>query len=140
MRVLIFTFLLISIVLTPYFVFAGHEGGFVPCGDHVDSQGKVTNPCTTCHFMGLANNIIDFLFKMIVLPLAALGILASGIVLLTAGGSESRISMGKTMLWNILIGFFIAVSAWAIINTVLGSIVKQEFHYLTESFPACPEN
>lgn len=80
------------------------------------------------------------MFQMIILPLAALGVLASGIVLLTAGGSESRIAMGKTMLWNILIGFFIAVSAWAIINTLLGNIVDIGYNFLTEPFPACPEN
>lgn len=132
MRILIFTFLLISIVLTPYFVFA--QSGLVPCGN----PGQPA--CTTCDFMVLANNIITFMFQMIILPLAALGVLASGIVLLTAGGSESRIAMGKTMLWNILIGFFIAVSAWAIINTLLGNIVDIGYNFLTEPFPACPEN
>ena len=134
MRVLIFTFLLISIVLVPFLVFA--QSGLVPCGN----PGQPA--CTTCDFMVLANKIIKFLFQMIILPLAALGVLASGIVLLTAGGSESRIAMGKTMLWNILIGFFIAISAWAIINTVLGNIIKtggedKFYNPLTEKFPGC---
>lgn len=73
----------------------------------------------------------------IILPLAALGILAAAIMILTAGGSEGRIKTGKTMLFNILIGFFIAISAWAILNTVLGKIIEPEYNFLTETFPGC---
>ena len=130
-------------LLVPFFTFAQPltpplKAGLVQCGTEKDREGKITNPCTPCDLVVLANKIITFLFTMIIAPLVALGILASGIVLLTAGGSESQLAKGKSMLWNILIGFFIAVSAWVIINTILGSIVKQEFYNtLTESFPGC---
>jgi len=108
------------------------EGGLVPCGGPGD-------PCEPCDFMVLANNAVRFAFKFIILPLVALGILASGLILLTAGGSQTQIEKGKSMLWNILIGFFIAVSAWLIISTILGTLVVGGFGYnpLTETFPVC---
>lgn len=125
-----FLFILIfSLFVVPFFAFAQ----LVPCSG---------TDCTTCDFLVLANNIIKFLMRNIIAPLVAVGILASGIVILTAGGSEDKIKTGKKMLWNILIGFFIAISAWAIINTVLGSIIKTGgednfYNPLTEKFPGC---
>ena|SRR3989344_5426255 len=102
----------------------------VPCGG-------TNNPCTPCHLITLANNIISFLFKMIILPLAALGILAAGLTMLTSGGSETQTKKGKDMLRAIIIGFFVAMVAWAVLNTVLGNLVEPGYNYLTSDFPAC---
>lgn len=128
--VFVFSFLVFS---TPYFAFAQPFPPLVQCG----YPGQ--NPCGPCDLMSLANRIVDFAFKMLILPLAALGVLASGIVLLTAGGSQTQIEKGKSMLWAIIIGFFIAVSAWVIINTILGNLVIEGefFNPLTEKFPGC---
>ncbi|MEK7567152.1 MAG: hypothetical protein AAB527_03410 [Patescibacteria group bacterium] len=95
------------------------------------------NRCTPCDLMSLANRIIDFAFKMIILPLVALGILAAGLTMLTAGGSQTQLEKGKSMLWAIIIGFFIAISAWVIINTILGNIVADGYNFLKDPFPAC---
>jgi hypothetical protein len=132
MKILILGFMLY--VLCFNFALAQDNLGLVPCGG-------LNNPCTTCDLITLANKIIDFLFKMIIAPLAALGILAAGIVMLTAGGSESRISQGKQMLFNILIGFAIAVSAWLIVSVILAHFVRTDlktaWNPLTNNFPAC---
>lgn len=95
--------------------------------------------CDFCDLMTLTNRIVDFGFKFIILPLAALGILSAGLVLLTAGGSETQLKKGKSMLIAIIVGFFIAVSGWFIINTILGAFVVpgQFYNPLTEPFPAC---
>ncbi|MEK7599317.1 MAG: hypothetical protein AAB474_02640 [Patescibacteria group bacterium] len=110
--------------------------GLVPCG------GERQEPCNTCDLINLANTIINFLIKDIIAPLAALGILAAGIVILTAGGSESRLGQGKQMLWNILIGFIIVMSAWLIVSTILahlitGAKLPVTWNPLTNDFPAC---
>lgn len=131
-------FLTIFIFVLTLFVFVSplptfaQQQPLVPCG------GPGQPACTFCHLMELANRVVDFGIKMIILPLAAVGILAAGLVLLTAGGSQSRLEMGRSMLWNILIGFFIAVSAWLIINAILGTLVQDSlFNPLTSPFPAC---
>ncbi|QQG45829.1 MAG: hypothetical protein HYY55_02495 [Candidatus Niyogibacteria bacterium] len=117
-------------VFLPSFALA--QQPLVPCG----GPGQ---PCTFCHLMELANRVVKFGFNFLILPLAALGILASGLTLLTAGGSQTQLEKGKSMLKAIIIGFFIAVSAWVIINTILGTLVQegQFFNPLTEPFPAC---
>jgi len=110
---------------------ASAQSFLVPCGN----PGQPA--CTPCHLITLANNTINFLFKMIILPLAALGVLASGITLLTSGGSETQSKKGKDMLRAIIIGFFVAITAWALLNTLLGNLVKPGYNYLTQDFPAC---
>ena len=105
----------------------------VPCGN----QGQ--NPCTFNDFFTLANNIVDFLFTYIVLPIMAVGILASGITILTAAGSSGQIEKGKKMLWNLGIGFFIAATAWVIVNTALEALVRDpnNCNFLTELIVNC---
>ena len=124
--------LALLVILIPQNALAQDYLPLVQCG-----FGK--NPCAPCDLMSLANRIVDFSFKMIILPLAALGILAAGLTMLTAGGSQTQLEKGKSMFWAIIIGFFIAVSAWVIINTILGSIVVGGFGFnpLTENFPVC---
>lgn len=126
--------LVILTFFLPFFTFAQQPPApLVPCGN------DPKNPCKPCDLITLANNAVTFGVKFIILPLTALGILASGLVLLTAGGSQTQLEKGKSMLWAILIGFFIAMSAWLIINTILGTLVVGNFGYnpLTETFPAC---
>lgn len=135
LKLLNFALLFCALGFALYASSAYAQGGLVPCG----WAGK---PCTTCDFMVLANNIITFLFKYIIAPLAALGILASGIVLLTAGGSQTQLETGKKMLWNIVIGFFIAISAWLVVSTILAHLVPgadlpATWNPLTSSFPGC---
>src|SRR3989338_3945439 len=93
--------ILIAAACIPLVIAAQGQNPLVPCGN----PGQ--NPCTFNDFFTLANNIVDFLFTYIVLPLVAVGILASGITILTAAGSSGQIEKGKKMLWNLGIGFFI---------------------------------
>ncbi|MBI2038703.1 MAG: hypothetical protein HYT22_00250 [Candidatus Niyogibacteria bacterium] len=86
----------------------------------------------------MANTITNFLFTYIVLPLMAVGILASGITILTAGGSAGQVEKGKKALWNLGIGFLIAATAWVLINTLLGNLVDTGYNFLTQKFPGCP--
>ena len=129
---LAFGFVLFSLFL-PFLSLAQEPQSLVPCG----APGQ--KDCTFCDVMVMANRFITFGFNFIILPLVALGILVSGLTLLTAGGSETQLKKGKAMLGAILIGFFIAVSGWFIINTILGALVQegQFFNPLTEPFPAC---
>lgn len=112
---------------------AGAQGGLVPCG----SPGQPA--CNTCHLITLANNVIDFLVKSIILPLTALGILVAGLTLLTAAGSEDRHKRGIEMLRAIVIGFFVTMVAWVILNTVLGTLVDPNYNFLVKDFPACKD-
>ena len=129
---LVFGAVLLLAAFLPLATLAQGEGwqGLVTCG-------KGTQPCQFNDLLKLANTIIDFLFRFIVLPLVAVGVLASGITILTAAGSESQIKKGRDMLWNIIIGFLIAAIAWVAVNTVLGELVRPECNFLENAVGAC---
>ena len=55
-----------------------------------------------CDLLGIINKIIDFL-KIIVIPLATIMIIISGIQYLTSAGNEERASRAqKTMLYTVI--------------------------------------
>ena len=122
-------FIFLFLMLVP--LIAGAQG-LVPCG------GLGQKECTYVDFVVLANNVIDFVFTVLILPLVAIGVLAAGITILLSGGSESQIKKGRDMLWNLLIGFLIAATAWLIINTILEAIARTDCNFLTKVFVTCP--
>lgn len=113
----------------PFFVYAA---GLVPCGE-------ANNPCTLCHLFQLISKIIDFVLKDLLLPLAILGFLIGGIMIITAGGSENQLEKGKSIIWSTVIGIFIAFAAWLIVDTIIQSIVDPNFgiNWAWNKFPGC---
>jgi len=84
--------------------------GLVPCNGP---------DCKLCHLLVLIVNITNFLMRNIAAPLAGLMFLVGGIMMVAAGGSESRFSKGKEIFLNTLIGVVIVLSSWAIVNTLI---------------------
>lgn len=99
---------LLIFLFLPFIVF----GGLVPCG------GTGQPDCTLCHFLVLAQNIIEFL-RNAGLALGALFIAWGGFLLLTSGESEERRAKGKETLRAAIIGIIIILASWIIINTIL---------------------
>jgi len=89
---------------------AAQAAGLVPCNGP---------DCRPCHIFQLITNITEFLFKQIALPLAGLMFLVGGIMMISAGGSETRFKKGKEILVNTLIGLVIVLAAFAIVNTLI---------------------
>jgi len=84
--------------------------GLIPCSG-VD--------CRPCHILVLIVNLVSFMLKSIVAPLAGLMFLVGGIMIVSDGGSGNRMKKGKEIIKNTLIGAVIALSAWAIVNTLI---------------------
>lgn len=107
------------------------DNGLITCG-----RGETA--CTVCDLFTTANRIINFILFSLLTPLGAAMMMYGGAVLLTSGGSQQKKEQGKTILTNTVIGIFIAFAAWAIINTVLGTIAnKDKVHLFWEEFPQC---
>ena len=53
------------------------------------------------------------------IPIATAVILAGGIAIMTAGGSEPRLTWGKTAIWAAIIGFAILLASTLLLITVL---------------------
>ncbi len=87
--------------------------GLVPC------DGSVANPCGFKQIGDLINTVIGFIFKNIVLPLAAIMFAYAGFLLVTSGGETSKREEAKKIFTNVTIGLVIAAAAFLIVQTVL---------------------
>lgn len=75
--------------------------------------------CTICHIGVLVINFTKILMLAIALPAVALLVAISGIMILTAGGSEQRLKQGKDILRATIIGIIIVFLAWLAVDTVI---------------------
>lgn len=108
----------------PFFIIA-----FVPqLAFGQDSAGLVTcngPDCNFCSLMQMADNIIQFLFVILVLA-AVLSLVIAGFRLVTSQGNPGAMERAKKMVSNILIGFVIILSAWLIVDTVIKAIANRD--------------
>ncbi len=90
----------------------------------------VTVKCGFTAFIGLFNTVLQFL--LLVSPfIAAVAFVIAGIIYVTAGGDEGRISTAHTIFTNTLWGFLILLSAWLVVKAILvGFGVKPQFNLL----------
>jgi hypothetical protein len=98
----------------PMSVFAD-TGGCNPEG------GGLTNPLKSCTFAGLVENIAK-LAAQIGIPIAAIFIIYSGILFVTARGSEDKLNKAKTNFWWAIIGTAILLGAWVIAGAISTTI------------------
>jgi hypothetical protein len=96
-----------------FFAFSADAQGIVPCG----SGNNISNACTLCHFIVGIKNIVDFGSKILVIT-AITAIFISGIMYIISSGSQEMTTRAKSFLTSSLIGFFIVLAAWLIVNTV----------------------
>lgn len=119
---------LFGIIFIPQIIFA-QNNGLVPC------KGL---DCVSCDLFELIGNVINFILWKLITPITVVALLIGGLLLLTAGGSESQIARGKAIAWNTVLGFVIAFGAWLIINTILNTIIEGKIANPLES-PSCEE-
>lgn len=70
-----------------------------------------------CDLLGIINKIIDFL-KIIVIPLATIMIIVSGIQYLTSAGNEERASKAKKTMLYAVIGLAIVLAVDFIVGLI----------------------
>jgi hypothetical protein len=116
----IFAFIIIS---TPLAV--TYAAGLVPTcntGEIDMLTGQYSNPCNFSYFMDLINGLIKFMLFVIATPFVAIIIMYTGYLFLTAGGSAGQTEKAKKILFNVVIGYIIALAAWLVINTIMGAL------------------
>ena len=87
----------------------------IPC-----ATGK--EDCTPCHFIALFVNASNILVGLSG-TFAVLMFVYGGIVLITAYGNEARIKWGKDILIATVVGIFIVMLAWTLINVVTSAVL-----------------
>ncbi len=78
--------------------------------------------CRTCDVVYTANGVISWLVG-IMASLCTLVVLYSGAQMVMAAGNVGRIESAKGHIWNALIGFFILLVAWLLVDTILKILV-----------------
>lgn len=103
------TLLAVFIIVLPFATFAQ---GLVPCGGEGD-------PCTICDLGVLGIRIINFFVQSIAIPLAGLMIVVGGVMIMFGAAAESRVTAGKKILTNAIIGLVIVFASWLLVDTVI---------------------
>lgn len=102
-------FIIVSMFLiTPVFAFAD----LIPCNG-------TTTDCNFNAFITLINNVINFIFKGMAIPIAAVMFFYAGFLMVTSAGSSESKTKAKNIFSNAVIGLAIAAGAWIIIKTIL---------------------
>ena len=94
-----------------------NAAGIVPCKDN----------CTICDLFTLVKNILNFITLVLAVPVGIGLFIYGGFQLITSGGSEQKIESGKKAITRAFFGLIIVFGAYAIVNTLLGWLVKKEF-------------
>jgi hypothetical protein len=99
--------------LLTYFLVANTAfAQLVPCG----SPGQAK--CTLCDLLVLIKNLTTFMTQL-GLAFAGLFFAWGAFVIMTAGGSEQRVSEGRKVVTTTVVGILIMFSAYLIIGTLL---------------------
>lgn len=73
-------------------------------------------------FMGMLNNLIDFVLFKLATPIFALILVYTGWLYLSDMGSTENVKKAKHIFKNAVIGYVIALAAWLIVETIIKSL------------------
>jgi hypothetical protein len=119
-----FNIFVLFFLLFPFISFAQgpceivHTQGIVPC--------RLTQ-CTLCDLFVMLDRIINYILFCLIPPIAIFMLVIAGLLYIGAtfeflpGGFET-VSQAKRIIFSVLIGIFIAYTAWLIINLFLLAI------------------
>ena len=107
----------------------GSGSSLVKCGVEKYAEGEIVNgvdmggaakdPCGFDDILTLINDVIDYLFKYLILPLAAIMFAYAGFELMTSGGSTEKRGKAKKILINVAIGLVACAAAFLIVRALL---------------------
>ena len=96
-------------------------GELIPCGTKANPA-----PCNGSegwnNLMKLINNVINFIFVRLAIPIAAIMFAYAGFELLTSGGDVAKMTKAKSVFTNVAIGLIFVAASWLIVNTILTTL------------------
>ena len=112
-----------AVLLWAAFPFSASAQGLVPCGTSANPT-----PCQPCHIFALIQNILNFLWWYISIPIATLMLAYGGFLLMLpslGSGSPPMLAKGRKILKNTVIGVLIIFFAWLFVDTIIKVIAGQ---------------
>jgi hypothetical protein len=88
----------------------------VPCG------GEEQPECELCHLFVLFDNIVKFVLRSLVPPIAALMLVIGGGMFFAAAGDPSKVGKAKSVITSVAIGLIIVYGAYLLINLFFWAI------------------
>ncbi|MDO8584529.1 MAG: pilin [bacterium] len=79
--------------------------------------------CSICDLIKLAHNVIQYAIQLS-FALAVGMVVLGGYYLITAGGSEEKVTQGRKIVWYAVVGLGIVLSGWVLINTMFQILIK----------------
>ena len=116
-------------------------GGIIPCGRHTDDPTTAVlenAPCTICHTFLIIKQVIDLLLLYILLPLATLGFIVSGVLFLSSAGDPGQVGQAKTALKITGLGVFLAFTSWILMELFVAAIVPSSKPWSDWKTLSCP--
>jgi hypothetical protein len=92
---------------------------FVLAADLIPCDGTAAHPCGFDELLQLVENVMHFLLFDMVLPISAILFAYVGFLFLTSGSNPGNRDKAKKILWKLVAGLVISLSAWLIIRTIL---------------------
>lgn len=89
--------------------------GLVPCGN----TGQA--PCQACHFVVLAQNVVNW-FIYISVFVAAVMFAGAGFFYLTSAGDEKKVTLAHSIFQNVFIGLLFILLGWLIVDTIMKTL------------------
>lgn len=85
------------------------EGSLIPCEDK----------CDLASVFALLNNLIDFLIKVILFPVAIIMFVYAGYTYIVHSDSAGKRVQAKKMIKHLILGMVLILTAWLIVKTAL---------------------
>jgi hypothetical protein len=92
------------------------QAQLVPCG------GEGQPECEFCHLFVLFDNIVKFVLRSLVPPIAALMLVIGGGMFFAAAGDPSKVGKAKSVITSVAIGLVIVYGAYLLINLFFWAI------------------
>ncbi len=89
--------------------------GLVPCGN----AGQPA--CQACHFVVLAQNVVNW-FIYISVFVAAVMFAGAGFFYLTSAGDEKKVTLAHSIFQNVFIGLIFILLGWLIVDTIMKTL------------------
>jgi len=123
------TLLVLAVLFFSLFSNSATAAPLVPCG-----PGTVKGECELCDFFKLFDNIVKFVLRNLVPPIAALMLVIGGVMFFQAAGNPAGVGKAKSLLTSVVIGLLIVYGAYLIISLFFTAIGVAEWTGLQNWF------
>ncbi len=90
-----------------------------------DAKGNDLPHCASiCDLLATLQNIFFFMLTLALVVFAPFAVLWGAILMMTSGGSSERVTQGRTVIKNAILGILFVLSAFLIVNTFMFLLSK----------------